>query len=883
MHSRQIRQQFFSFFEAKSHKIVASAPIVNKNDPTLLFTNAGMNQFKDYFLGTKSIENSRVADTQKCLRVSGKHNDLEEVGLDGYHHTMFEMLGNWSFGDYFKKEVIDWSFELLTEVYGLPKDRLYATVFEGDAGDGLPKDQEAEDLWRRYLPEDRILDGSKKDNFWEMGDTGPCGPCSEIHIDLREESEVKEISGRELINKDHPLVVELWNLVFIQFNRLADGSLQPLPKKHIDTGMGFERLCMAVQGKKSNYETDVFTGIIEEIGEITNQTYGNQYGPTAKVDMTFRVVTDHLRAVAFTIADGQIPGNSGAGYVIRRILRRAVRYYYTFLNWKEPLMYRLIPSLANQFEEVFPELKSQEEFVSKVIEEEEKGFLRTLEEGIQRFHALEADGGKIRGADAFLLYDTYGFPVDLTELMAREQGLEVDIQGFEAELENQKKRSRRDAQQQIGDWSVVHGNDEDPEFVGYDQLTVESARILRYRTIRRKDKEIYHVVLDRTPFYAESGGQVGDTGMLEFKTGDKIKVLDTIRENDLIIHVIDRLPSDPELSFRASVDAQRRHRIVPNHTATHLLHAALRQVLGNHVQQKGSLVADTHLRFDFSHYEKVSEDQLKEIERIVNAKIAENIPLEEKRSIPLEEARKAGAMMLFGEKYGDTVRMITFDPEYSRELCGGIHVGHTSEIRLFKITSESSVAAGIRRIEARTGEGAVNYLNEQIAELEKIRGLFRSSGNLVGQIENLQNENEQLRQQLTAFQHRQNQDLKSKFLQEASRFEEFNMVAGQVSQMSGDQLKNLTYELGDQLHPAVIVLGNAVDGKAQLMVYIDKSLTAQYSLHAGQLIRSAASLIGGGGGGQPFFASAGGKHPDGLHNAVAQIRTAVEQATKRGK
>lgn len=883
MNSGQIRQLFFKFFQDRSHKIVPSAPIVNKSDPTLLFTNAGMNQFKDFFLGTKNIENPRVADTQKCLRVSGKHNDLEDVGVDGYHHTMFEMLGNWSFGDYFKKEAIAWAFELLTDVYGLPEDRLYATVFGGDKQDGLSKDQEAEDLWKKYLPEDRILEGSKADNFWEMGDTGPCGPCSEIHIDLRDDHEIREIPGRDLINQDHPLVVELWNLVFIQFNRLADGSLQSLSKNHVDTGMGFERLCMAIQGKTSNYETDVFTGLLHEIGSITKREYGNSYGPEAKVDMAFRVVADHLRAVAFTIADGQIPGNTGAGYVIRRILRRAVRYYYTFLDWKEPLLYRLLGTLANQFEAVFPELKAQEEFVSKVIQEEEKSFLRTLADGIQRFHLLEARNNRISGEEAFLLYDTYGFPIDLTELMAREEGLEVDISGFEKELEKQKSRSRRDATQKVGDWIILDDGSKDPEFVGYDRLWVEDARILRYRTIVRKDQKIHQLVLDRTPFYAEGGGQVGDTGVLEFRNGEKISVLDTLRENELIVHLTDRFPSDPDQVLQAKVDAGRRHRIALNHTATHLLHAALRKVLGMHVQQRGSLVAESHLRFDFSHFEKVSEADLAEVERIVNEKINENIPLEEKRHLPLEEAKKAGAMMLFGEKYGEKVRMITFDPGYSRELCGGIHVSRTSEIRLFRITSESSVAAGVRRIEARTGQDAIAYMDAQIDELNSIRRLFRSSGNLKAQIEKLQSENESLHAMLETYQQMQNKNLKEDLVGRAKRNDHYTMIAEQVTGLDGDQLKNLLYELGEKIDPAIVVLGNDQDEKAQLMIYIDKSLTARYGLNAGQLIRSVSSLIGGGGGGQPFFASAGGKNPDGLKDAVAQIRMEIEEVIKSVK
>ncbi len=882
MNSGQIRQLFFSYFESKSHKIVSSAPIVNKNDPSLLFTNAGMNQFKDFFLGTKKIEYPRVADTQKCLRVSGKHNDLEEVGLDGYHHTMFEMLGNWSFGDYFKEEIIAWAFELLTEVYKLPVDRLYATVFGGDDSDGLEKDQEAEDLWKKYLPADRILDGTKKDNFWEMGDTGPCGPCSEIHIDLRDEEAIRVLPGRELINKDHPLVVELWNLVFIQFNRLSDGKLQPLDKNHVDTGMGFERLCMAIQGKTSNYETDVFSGLIAEIESVTRQKYHNAYGPEAGQDMAFRVVADHLRAVAFTIADGQIPGNTGAGYVIRRILRRAVRYYYTFLDWKEPLLHRLINFLAIQFEGVFPELKAQEEFVTKVIREEEKSFLRTLEEGIQRFHLLEIQEGRISGSDAFLLYDTYGFPIDLTELMAREQGLEVDISGFESELARQKERSRRDAVQKVGDWVIVQELEQDPEFLGYDLVQVEGARVMRYRSVERKGKKIHQIVLDRTPFYAEGGGQVGDTGILTGEDGTTIRVLDTIRENDLIIHLTDGVPAQPDQPFIAAVDERRRQRIALNHSATHLLHAALRQVLGDHVRQKGSLVTDTHLRFDFSHFEKMSEEELAAVEKIVNEKIIENIQLQEDRRIPIETAKKAGAMMLFGEKYGDTVRMITFDPDFSRELCGGIHVHQTSEIRLFRITGEASVAAGIRRIEARTGEGAVSYLNDQIEELQSIRDIFRSPVNLRNQIENLQTENEELKKALADFQQQQSQSLREKLSKQAQSLGEAHLVTSEVRDLDGAQLKNLAYELGEKLAPAIVILGNQMEDKAQLMVYIDKSLTERYGLHAGQLIRQAATHIGGGGGGQPFFASAGGKNPGGLGSAVNQIKNEVISTIKNG-
>lgn len=877
MKSGEIRQHFFRFFEEKAHKIVPSAPIVNKSDPTLLFTNAGMNQFKDYFLGTKKVENSRVADTQKCLRVSGKHNDLEEVGLDGYHHTMFEMLGNWSFGDYFKEEAIQWAFELLTEVYKLPKDRLYASVFGGDSEEGLEKDREAELIWMKYLSSDRILDGSKEDNFWEMGDTGPCGPCSEIHIDLREAADIEKVPGKDLVNKDHPLVVELWNLVFIQYNRMADSSLQKLKNNHVDTGMGFERLCMAIQGRKSNYETDVFTGLIEKIASITQKQYSNNYEPDAKVDIAFRVVSDHLRAVAFTIADGQIPGNSGAGYVIRRILRRAVRYYYTFLDRKEPLLHQLLGTLATQFENVFPELKAQEDFVKKVILEEEKSFLRTLEEGIQRFRMLEVRSDTIRGEDAFLLYDTYGFPIDLTELMAREEGYQVDIKSFEEELEKQKARSRKDAAQSVGDWTILIES-EGTEFVGYDTDAMDNVHITRFRTVEKKNEKHHQIVLDQTPFYAEGGGQIGDTGTLKFFNGEEIRVLDTQRENELIVHNVDRLPTDPRKDASAQVDDDRRHRIAMNHSATHLLHAAMRKVLGSHVQQKGSLVSDAYFRFDFSHYEKVNQDQLHEIERIVNRKIAENIPLEEDRSIPMKKAQDAGAMMLFGEKYGDTVRMITFDRNYSRELCGGIHVSHTAEIRLFRIVSEGAVAAGVRRIEARTGEGAIRYLEEQVEELDAIRGLFKSPSNLIAQIEKLRAEHHSLTEEVESYQKEKSKNIKANLIEKVERHERYSIIAERLEGMSGSQIKNLVYELGEQMHPAVVILGNANEGKVQLMVYIDKDLTTTYGLDAGKFIRSVSSLIGGGGGGQPFFASAGGKKPEGLKEAVLQIKSDISRA-----
>lgn len=873
--SGQIRQRFFEFFESKNHRLVSSAPIVNKDDPSLMFTNAGMNQFKDYFLGTKKIVDARIVNTQKCLRVSGKHNDLEEVGVDGYHHTMFEMLGNWSFGDYFKEEIIDWAFELLTEVYELPEDRLYASVFGGDEGDGLSRDDEAAELWRKYLPESHILDGTKEDNFWEMGDTGPCGPCSEIHIDLRPEEEVRKLPGRELVNKDHPLVVELWNLVFIQFNRLASGELENLSQNHVDTGMGLERLCMAIQGKTSNYETDLFTVIIDEIGSITRKKYGNQYTEEAKSDIAFRVVADHIRAVAFTIADGQMPSNTGAGYVIRRILRRAVRYYYTFLKWEKPLLYKLVDVLANQMEAVFPELKEQQEFIEKVILEEEKSFLRTLADGIQRFHLLEAKEGVISGRDAFILYDTYGFPIDLTELMAREQGWTIDIPGFEEALEEQKSRSRQDASQKVGDWTIL-SEEEGSRFEGYDHSVVEEAHIVRMRTVERRDKKIHQIVLNRTPFYAEGGGQVGDTGRLITAGGEEIRVLDTRKDNELIIHVVDRLPENPKSSVKALIDVDRQKRISKNHSATHLLHAALAEVLGDHVQQRGSLVAEEYLRFDFSHYERLTPEQLQRVEDRVNEMIEADIACKEDRNISIAAAKEAGAKMFFGEKYGETVRMITFDPAFSRELCGGIHVARTGLIRLFKIVSESSVAAGVRRIEARTGEAAIAYLDEQVEELNQIKSLFKSPVKVKTQIENLMKEIENLEAVTKQYEVEKKQELKKELVAAAEQKDNYRILAHTL-QGSGGDLKTLVHELGNELTPGIIILGNQEADKAQLFVYIDRSLTGEYDLNAGTLIREVAGQIKGGGGGQPFFASAGGKSPEGVPGAVSALKSKIEE------
>jgi alanyl-tRNA synthetase len=716
MNSGEIRRLFLEFFEKKGHTIVPSAPLVLKNDPTLLFTNSGMVQFKDYFLGNAKPKSNRIADTQKCLRVSGKHNDLEEVGIDTYHHTMFEMLGNWSFGDYFKKEAIEWAWELLTDVYKLPKDRLYVSVFGGDTGDGLPVDEDAATYWKRIVSEDRIILGKKKDNFWEMGDTGPCGPCSEIHIDLRSEAELKKVPGKDLVNNDHPQVVEIWNLVFMEFNRKADGSLEKLPAQHVDTGMGFERLCMAIQRKTSNYDTDVFSPLINFIAEAAQVRYKDN----EKTDIALRVMADHIRAVSFAICDGQLPSNTGAGYVIRRILRRAVRYGFTFLNFKEPFLYKLVPVLSDQLKNVFPELDSQKDYVGKVIFEEETSFLRTLEKGLKRFESIEVDlkNKAVPGTLAFELYDTYGFPLDLTSLIAREKGISVDEEGFQIEMEKQKSRSKADATKETGDWIVVNEH-EKTEFVGYEHLTAQS-RIVRYRKLKQKNKEVYQLVLDRTPFYAESGGQVGDTGFIE-ANGEKIGIIDTKKENELIVHFTDKLPTDLNTTFNAVVSERKRKQTMNNHSATHLLHAALREVLGKHVEQRGSLVNDKILRFDFSHFAAMTPEEIQRVEDRVNQKVRENIALDEKRNVPIENAKKLGAMALFGEKYGDFVRVITFDPQFSVELCGGTHVSATGSIGLFKIISESSVAAGVRRIEAVTADEAEKHVRAELDLLNQVR------------------------------------------------------------------------------------------------------------------------------------------------------------------
>lgn len=873
MNAREIRQKFLEFFEGKSHKIVPSAPLVVKNDPTLMFTNAGMNQFKDYFLGNKEAENKRVADTQKCLRVSGKHNDLEEVGIDTYHHTMFEMLGNWSFGDYFKKEAVDFAWELLTEVYKLPKDRLYASYFGGDNSEDLKPDSEAQSLWGQYLSEDRILSGSKKDNFWEMGDTGPCGPCSELHIDLRPQSEVDKIPGRELVNNDHPQVIEIWNLVFIQYNRMANGSLQDLPDKHVDTGMGFERLAMAIQGKQSNYDTDVFQPMIQYLAKKAGVTYGD----AETADIALRVIVDHIRAIAFAIADGQLPSNNGAGYVIRRILRRAVRYGFQFLNFNEPFMAELMPFMKEQFGNVFPEIVAQADFISKVITEEESGFLRTLELGLKKLNALkeelQKEGTKIiEGKIAFELYDTFGFPLDLTSLIARENGLRVDEAGFAEEMKAQKERSKADAVKETGDWHIVKESDA-VEFVGYENLTATS-HILRYRVIKQKGKENIQLVLDKTPFYAESGGQVGDTGML-VSANEKVRVLDTQKENDLIVHFVDKLPENLTADFEAQVDEHKRTMTMNNHSATHLMHAALRNVLGTHVEQRGSLVNSKQLRFDFSHFSKMTEEEIKEVERLVNEHIRMNIPITEKRNVPIDEAKAMGAMALFGEKYGEYVRMIIYDENYSVELCGGTHVPATGQIGLFKIVSESSIAAGVRRVEAITAEEAEKYVDEQGNVLHEVKEMLKNPMDIVGAVHSLVEEKSKLGKELETLQHEKAQSVKADLKAKAERADGMCKIIAQVSLPDANSLKNLAHELKREEKGLFLVLAADIAGKPQIAVAIDEELVKEKSLHAGNMVRDLAKNIHGGGGGQPFFATAGGSNLEGLQEVVQQAQTLV--------
>ncbi len=872
MEAKQIRDTFFTFFEDKGHKIVPSAPIVVKNDPTLMFTNAGMNQFKDFFLGTKRPEVTRIADTQKCLRVSGKHNDLEEVGRDSYHHTMFEMLGNWSFGDYFKEEAIAWAWELLTEIYGLEKERLYVTVFGGDEHEGLGKDTEAAEFWEKWVPKERILYFGKKDNFWEMGDTGPCGPCSEIHIDLRSDAERAKSSAADLVNADDPMVVEIWNLVFIQFNRRADKSLEELPDKHVDTGMGFERLAMAMQAKTANYDTDIFSPFIKQIEADTGVTYTGKYDDSSKTDIAMRVIVDHIRAVSFAIADGEMPSNNGAGYVIRRILRRAVRYYYSFLDQKEPYLHTLIPMLSERFADVFPELNAQLGFVQKVILEEEKSFLKTLAGGLKRLDLLEVENKQISGQQSFELYDTYGFPLDLTLLIASEKGYTVDEVGFNAALQEQKERGRKDAQRETGDWEIVDA-DLDVDFIGYDYANNTDAKILRYRTVKVKDKDQFHLVLNKTPFYPEGGGQVGDTGHL--MVGDeKIHVIDTKKENDLIIHYVDKLPTAKTATVSGFINKEKRKLTQNNHTATHLMHAALREVLGTHVQQKGSLVRQDVLRFDFSHFQKMTDEEIKKVEQIVNRKIRENIALQEFRSIPIQEAKDAGAMMLFGEKYGDFVRMITFDRDFSNELCGGCHVKSTGEIGLFLIKSESAIAAGVRRIEALTADAAEAYVSDQMHELSEIKALFKNPKHTVKNISDLQEENKGLKKQLEELNVLKASALQKELSSKVQQINGVNFINEHIELDDSKVAKTLVTNLEKSLGDAVVLLSMNANGKVQLMLQISKSLIESKDLHAGNIIREISKHINGGGGGQDFFATAGGSKPDGAaaaHDAMKKI------------
>ena len=869
MKAAEIRKQFLQFFESKAHAIVPSAPMVIKDDPTLMFTNAGMNQFKPYFLGHQKPKNTRIADTQKCLRVSGKHNDLEEVGIDTYHHTFFEMLGNWSFGDYFKKEAISWAWELLTDVYKINPDKLYVTIFEGDPNENLARDNEAYEFWKALVPEDRILLGNKKDNFWEMGEQGPCGPCSEIHIDIRTPEEQAKTPGADLVNNDHPQVVEVWNLVFIEFNRKADGSLEQLPQKHVDTGMGFERLCMALQGKTSNYDTDVFTPLIKEIETLT----GSKYGFDENTDRAIRVISDHLRTVYFAIADGQLPANNGAGYVIRRILRRAIRYGFTFLDQKEPFIFHLVETLNQQLNSVFPELEKQKSISSNVIREEESSFLKTLDQGLNLLDSLLAASQNkiVSGAKAFELYDTFGFPLDLTALIARERGFEIDEKGFDLEMAKQKERSRAAAVSVTDDWQIVAEDDEE-EFVGYDLLSTP-VKIIKYRKVNtKKEGAFFQLVFNMTPFYPESGGQVGDKGYLEAPNGAIHYIVDTKKENDLIIHYSQTLPIDLNQKFNAVVDQNQRHKTACNHSATHLMHQALRSVLGEHVEQKGSMVHSGMFRFDFSHFAKLTAEEIISVEQFVNARIKEQLPLEENRSVPFNQAIASGAMALFGEKYGDTVRTIRFGQ--SIELCGGTHVENTADIWHFKISSEAAVAAGIRRIEAITGEAALAYFEDRSQLLDRVNGLLKNPQNLPKAIEQLQGENNILKKEINELKR-----LKSKILAEEIKTEiqEVSGVAflAKSVDLDAQSMKDISFELGKTYENLFMLLGSSQGGKAILSCYISKSLVSEKSLDAGKVVRELGKFIQGGGGGQPFFATAGGKNPEGIPQALSASKELI--------
>ena len=866
MQSKQIRQTFLDFFASKGHQIVPSAPMVIKNDPTLMFTNAGMNQFKDLFLGNSPIVYPRIADTQKCLRVSGKHNDLEEVGVDTYHHTMFEMLGNWSFGDYFKKDAIAWAWELLTEVYKIDKSRLYVTVFEGDASENLSFDQEAYNTWKELIDPSRIINGNKKDNFWEMGDTGPCGPCSEIHVDIRSEDERARNDGKELVNASHPQVIEIWNNVFMEFNRKADGSLEKLPAQHVDTGMGFERLCVVLQGKQSNYDTDVFQPLISFLENLSGKTYKNN----EKDDIAMRVIADHIRTISFAIADGQLPSNNKAGYVIRRILRRAVRYGYTFLGLKEPFMYTMVDTLADQMGEQFPELNAQRGLIKNVMHEEEQSFLRTLETGINRFNdfvAKNTNNAQVPGDFAFELFDTYGFPIDLTELMAREQNLAVDMIGFNENLQKQKARSRSAAVVEAGDW-IELSEDDDEEFIGYDYLEAQ-VKITRYREVTAKGKKQFQLIFNITPFYAESGGQVGDSGIL--KDGNEIiNIFDTKREHGVIVHFADKLPANLQASFKAEVHKGKRISTMRNHTATHLMHAALRQVLGTHVEQKGSLVNDQNLRFDFSHFSKLSKEETRQIEAIVNEQIRANI-LRDVKVLPIEEARKTGAMALFGEKYGDLVRVVTFDKSYSVELCGGTHVSATGQIGYFKIVSESAVAAGVRRIEAITGEVAEKQILEDALLVEQIKEILKGAKDPLKGIQQILDEKQELEKKLEQLQREKAGQIRKSLDLKIEQAGSLKRLIDTVDLDSPELIKNIAFDL-KSIHPdLILILGHQSNGKPMLTVALGDQAVNQ-GLNASNLVKDLAKEINGGGGGQVFYATAGGSKPEGLNAALEKAK-----------
>jgi alanyl-tRNA synthetase len=878
MNSAEVRKKFLEFFQSKQHLITPSAPIVIKDDPSLMFTNAGMNQFKEFFLGHGTPKSKRVADTQKCLRVSGKHNDLEEVGVDTYHHTMFEMLGNWSFGDYFKKDAIAWAWELLTEVYKIDKARLYVTVFEGDKTENLKFDEEAKKFWLAFVPEDHIINGNKKDNFWEMGETGPCGPCSEIHVDLRSDDERKKVKGRDLVNTSNPRVIEIWNLVFMEFNRKADSTLEKLPAQHVDTGMGFERLCMALQGKQSNYDTDVFLPLIKEIEKLSDKKYKPEDSNPKQepVNIAIRVVADHIRAISFTIADGQIPSNTGAGYVIRRILRRAVRYGYQALDIKEPFLYHLVDVLAKQMGEIFPEIIKQEKLVKKVIHEEEIAFMRTLDQGLKRLEGICHETIKnkkkvLAGEQVFELYDTYGFPADLTALIAKGYDINIDEAGFQRALEKQRDRSRAATTVETEDWIKV--KDGEINFVGYEKLK-EKSHILKYRKIKAKGKDQYQLVLDKTPFYAESGGQVGDTGFLE-ANGKRVRIIDTQKEHNQIIHISEALPEQLNETLTAIVDPTKRVLTADNHSATHLLHAALRKVLGKHVEQKGSLVHPDYLRFDFSHFSKLTDEELKEIESIVNHKIRENITCETK-VMPIDEAKKLGAMALFGEKYGDTVRVVTMDKNYSIELCGGTHVSATGQIGFFKILTESAVSAGIRRIEAVTALRAEEYINEQVETLRQAAETLKAPKNVLKGIQDLQAQAAELSKQIEKLSRDQGQRIKAELIEKKEQVGNVAIIWEDIEVISADVAKDICFQLKNEIPNLFLLLGAEINGKANLFLALSDSLVKEKNWNASNIIREFSKEIKGGGGGQPFYATAGGPHVEGIASALTAGKNWVE-------